>query len=76
MYKCLSEPVKKSPWAISKALAGQKWPAGPALATPGLDQRGERTDFECIRRSGSQPVVRVPLMVREQPVGGTQKPYV
>jgi hypothetical protein len=25
--------------------------------------------------SGSQPVVRVPLMVREQPVGGTQKPY-
>ncbi len=25
--------------------------------------------------SGSQPVVRVPLVVREQPVGGTQKPY-
>jgi hypothetical protein len=33
---CLSELVKKSPWAISKALAGKKWPAGPALATPGL----------------------------------------
>jgi hypothetical protein len=32
----LSELVKKSPWAISKALAGKKWPAGPALATPGL----------------------------------------
>ncbi len=29
-----------------------------------------------IKNSGFQPVVPVPLMVRKQPVGGTQKPYV
>ena len=33
---CLSH-LKKSLRAISKAHAGQKWPAGPALAAPGLE---------------------------------------
>ncbi len=28
--------IKKSSWAISKVLAGQKWSAGPGLATPVL----------------------------------------
>ncbi len=36
---CLSGRLRKSARAISKALAGQKWPAGLALTTPDLKQQ-------------------------------------